>query len=201
MTAPTPLRPDDLDEPASVHADRAPHDRRMPQVLRIEHHTRTLDRAVTMTWVADAKVAPILTLQASLAAVTVTAAALGDVLTGDGNQAATAAAAWILLIAYAISAVAATTVAASVYFPPRGDPPAINARSLLYFHELRAMTFAEFHQRSVQLDLDIAEDDALRQAYDVAGIAERKVRDVRRAYLLSAVTVAAWLPFIILTRI
>jgi hypothetical protein len=42
------------------------------QWQRIEHHTRTLDRVIRMTQMADQKVAPVLALHVSLAAVTVT---------------------------------------------------------------------------------------------------------------------------------
>ncbi|MFN0095662.1 MAG: Pycsar system effector family protein [Dehalococcoidia bacterium] len=197
MTSAGPLRPGDRAHDGHGHPEHAAHEHLMPQVLRIEHHTRTLERAIQMTWVADAKVSPVLALQASLAAVTVTATSLGPVLRGASVTGAHSAAAWLFLVVYALTSLAGTVIAGSVYFPARSSQ---RGRSLLYFHDVQRRAFNEYRDASIHLELDAAEDDALRQAYAVATIAERKVRDVRRAFLLSGVTVAAWLPLVILAR-
>lgn len=165
---------------------------------RIEHHTRTLDRAVRMTQLADGKVAPILALHASLAAVTVTqSSGIGALLTADGHAPGMAVLAWALLVLYAVSSLVATWHVARVYVPTAPNERA-HGDSVFYFDDIRAMGMARYQERSRTATWDELEDDVLNQTFVVCSVASRKLRGVQRAYIFSALALAAWLPLIVL---
>lgn len=165
---------------------------------RIEHHTRTFDRAVRITQMADAKVAPVLALHVSLAAVTVTQA----IGLGDGHGAMAAATGWALLLAYVALSMVATVYVAAVYVPtaPRRGAARTHHQSLFYFDDIQAMPVDEFEARSIRIDLAVAERDVIRQAHTVSRIASQKLVGVQRAFLFSALTLVAWLPLIVLQK-
>ncbi|HEY7269869.1 MAG TPA: Pycsar system effector family protein [Dehalococcoidia bacterium] len=171
------------------------------QWQRIEHHTRTLDRSIRMTQMSDAKVAPVLALHVSLAAVTVTqASGLGQILRGQGHSPAATAAAWILLALYGAASLLAAFNVIVVYVPtaPRRGIARTHTHSLFYFDDIQALSAAEFEALSVELDLDLAERDVIHQAHTVSRIATEKMQGVQRAYLFSALTLMAWIPLILL---
>jgi len=168
------------------------------QWQRIEHHTRTLDRAVRMTQLADGKVAPILALHASLAAVTVTqSAGVGALLTADGHTVGIAALAWALFALYAACSLAATWHVARVYVPTAPSERQ-HGSSLFYFDDIRAMGLERFQALSRAVNWESLERDVLNQTFVVCAVASRKLRGVQRAYLFSALVLAAWLPLIVL---
>ncbi len=171
---------------------------------RIEHHTRTLDRAIRITQMADAKVAPVLALHVSLAAVTVTqATGLGSLLSGDSSGSIWALAGWVLLIAYVVNSLVASFFVAQVYVPtaPRRGIARTHTNSLFYFDDIQAMSGDEFEHRSIDLDIELAERDVIRQAHTVSTIASNKLIGVQRAFLYSAIALLAWLPLIVFQRV
>lgn len=170
---------------------------------RIEHHTRTLDRAIHMTEMADAKVAPVLALHVSLAAVTVTqSTGLGELLRASGYTVPQAVAGWLLLVVYAVASLIATFYVAVVYVPtaPRRRTKRTHTNSLFYFDDIQAMPVGEFEQRSIEIDLDLLERDVIHQAHAVSKIATGKLRGVQRAYFYSALTLLAWMPLTVIER-
>src|SRR5690348_16607287 len=97
------------DESLSRDERDRPHGRTPEQWQRIEHHTRTLDRAIRITQMADAKVAPVLALHVSLAAIAVTQGGdIGRLLQGIGHTPAARMAAWGFLAVYAAAALVAS---------------------------------------------------------------------------------------------
>src|ERR1035437_6531128 len=101
-----------LDEPAKDVSRARVH--QPTQWQRIEHHTRTLDRAIQITQMADAKVAPVLALHVSLAAVTVTqASGLGELLRANGYPMVETVVAWLL--GYAVASMIAAFHVTVVY--------------------------------------------------------------------------------------
>ena len=85
--------------PSPLRGD--PHDDRIPPVERIEHHTRTLDRNILLTYMADAKAAPVLALHATLAAIAVSQTAEVRRLVDRGGP--TTVAAGLLLALYVLT--------------------------------------------------------------------------------------------------
>lgn len=194
--APTPAPPDEERSRPRAHPPT--------QWQRIEHHSRTLDRAIRITQMADAKVAPVLALHVSLAAVTVTqSSGLGDLLFADGHSAAMAAAGWLLLALYAVASAIAAFYVTVVYVPtaPRRGAARTHENSLFYFDDIQAMAIDDFEQRSIDLDIELAERDVIRQAHTVSKIASDKLLGVQRAYMFSAATLLAWMPLAVLQRI
>ncbi len=189
-----------LDTPAKSDAPHATAEV-ATQWQRIEHHTRTLDRSIRMTQMSDAKVAPVLALHVSLAAVTVTqASGLGQLLKGEHHSPTATVVAWAFLLLYAAASLISAFYVTVVYVPtaPRRGIARTHTNSLFYFDDVQAMPVLEFERLSIQLDLDIAERDVIHQAHTVSKIATEKLLGVQRAYLFSALTLLAWLPLILL---
>jgi len=187
-----------------VPEERERHHRIPAQWQRIEHHTRTLDRAIRITQMADAKVAPVLALHVSLAAIAVTQANnLGRLLRGDGHQTVVMAAAWVLLIAYAAASLVASMFVVVVYVPtaPKRGRARMHYNSIFYFDDVQAMSIEQFQDRSVRMDIDLAERDVIGQAYTVSRLASQKLIGVRQAYLFSAVALLAWMLLIVAARV
>src|SRR5262249_15479159 len=143
----------------SLSRDEREHPRaRIPeQWQRIEHHTRTLDRAIRITQMADAKVAPVLALHVSLAAIAVTqGGGIGRLLQGVGHTFAATWVAWMLLIVYVVAALVASFFVIVVYVPtaPRRGAARTHMNSLFYFDDIQDMPVEEFEYRSVRMDLD-----------------------------------------------
>lgn len=182
-------------------------DEAVPEVLsqwhRIEHATRTLDRAVRMTQMADAKVAPVLALHATLAAVTVSqSAGLGDVLTADSVAVWRTAAAWGTLAAYIALSLLAFRQVAIVYIPtaPVRGRRKHHGHSLFYFDDIQSMDYIEFAARSKTVDLDALEEDVLHQVHVVSSISASKLGRVQTAYTFSGLTLISWMVFMVVTR-
>ena len=194
--APTPAPPDEERSRPRAHPPT--------QWQRIEHHSRTLDRAIRITQMADAKVAPVLALHVSLAAVSVTqSSGLGNLLFADRHSPAMAALGWLLLTAYGLASATAAFYVTAVYVPtaPRRGASRTHEHSLFYFDDIQAMPIAEFEERSLEFDIEVAERDVIRQAHTVSKIASDKLLGVQRAYLFSAATLLAWLPLMVLQRV
>ena len=176
----------------------------LSQWHRIEHATRTLDRAVRMTQMADAKVAPVLALHATLAAVTVSqSAGLGDVLSADGVEMWRTVVAWVTLAAYIALSLLAFRQVAIVYIPtaPVRGKRKTHGHSLFYFDDIQAMDFVEFASRSRSVDLDALEEDVLHQVHVVSSISASKLGRVQTAYTFSGLTLISWMIFMVVTRV
>lgn len=170
-------------------------------VRRIEHHTRTLDRNVRLTQMADAKAAPVLALQASLAAVAATQ--VNEIMTLFGDGRVLSAFSFLLLVVYVIGGAGGWMQAALVYLP-RAPKPGLRARhgtSIVYFDDIQAMSFDEFAERSRHMRATELEIDLLRQVHVVAGIAAEKMRRVQLAFMASGIALSGWIALILLARI
>jgi hypothetical protein len=193
------------DGESAPREERERHHGRVPaQWQRIEHHTRTLDRAIRITQMADAKVAPVLALHVSLAAIAVTQGGeLGRLLRGMGHPVALAICAWVLLFVYVVAALVASFFVIVVYVPtaPRRGAARTHANSIFYFDDVQAMPVDDFETRSIRMDIDVAERDVIRQAHTVSRIASDKLIGVQRAYLFSAVALFAWMLLILLAKL
>jgi len=172
----------------------------IPPVERIEHHTRTLDRNILLTYMADAKAAPILALHATLAAIAVSQTPeVRRLLERDG---AAGLAAGLLLALYALTSAGSFVLSMLVYMP-RAPHPGARARhghSLVYFDDIQATPADEFLERSRTVRPADLEDDVLRQVHTVAAIAARKMRFVQHSFLASGATLAAWLVLMVWAR-
>ena len=191
-------------EPVAREERERPHGRVPAQWQRIEHHTRTLDRAIRITQMADAKVAPVLALHVSLAAIAVTQGGeLGRLLEGVGYTTVVAISAWLLLFAYVFAALVASFFVIVVYVPtaPRRGAARTHSNSIFYFDDIQAMPVDDFETRSTRMDIDLAERDVIRQAHTVSRIASDKLIGVQRAYLFSAIALFAWMMLILLTKL
>ena len=184
------------DGPAESGDDAAPvTPEALDQRTRIDLHNRSLDRAVWMTQMADGKAAPILALHVSLAAVTVTQmGSLGDVLTGGGPGAVAAAVAWPAFAVYAVCSLLAVVQAMLVYLPAgRRVQPLGKVPSVIYFDDIQSVGRGEFIGRAMGLSFDLTEVDVLEQVHAVSTLASAKFAGVRRAFVMSAIALAAWL--------
>jgi len=145
---------------------------------------------------SDAKVAPVLALHVSLAAIAVTQGGdIGRLLQGIGHATAAMVAAWALLVVYVVAALVASFFVVVVYVPtaPRRGAARTHMNSLFYFDDIQAMPVDEFEYRSMRMDLDVAERDVIRQAHTVSRIASDKLIGVQRAYAFSALALLAWM--------
>jgi hypothetical protein len=113
----------------------------VPILARLDQHSKTLDRAVRLTQMADAKTAPVLALQATLAAVTVSqSAAVGELMDLGDHPDWWVALSGLTLMAYVVMALVACVLGILVYLPRA--PRALRethqeARSLVYFDDIR----------------------------------------------------------------
>ncbi|MFN0096329.1 MAG: Pycsar system effector family protein [Dehalococcoidia bacterium] len=195
-----------MQETRRVSHEEPPRHRPHPptQWQRIESHTRTLDRAIRMTQMADQKAAPVLALHVSLAAVTVSQSGqLGAVLRADGHTEWLAGAGWALLLAYACAALLAAWYIVIIYVPtaPRRGAARTHLGSIFYFDDIQAMPVDEFERLSIDMDIDNAERDVIRQVHTVSTIASTKLVGVQRAFFWSALALGAWLPLIVIGRL
>ena len=171
---------------------------------RIEHHTRTLDRAIQLTFIADAKAAPVLALQATLAAVTVSQiGSLGELFDGSNHSAGGVALAWVLLAGYVATAAVAWVLASLVFVPraPRRNATPPESRSRVYFDDIRATPAADFRERGKLIHEEELEDDLLTQVHVVSTIAGVKFAQVQRAFIASAASLVFWLTLLIWARV
>jgi hypothetical protein len=146
----------------------------------------------------------VLALQATLAAVTVSqVSSLVELLDGSRHDAAATVAAWFLVMAYAVFATIGFFLAALVFLPQsarRGKLP-VEARSLVYFEDIRSTSPEEFRRRGKLLRALDLEDDLLDQAHVVSTIAASKFANVRRAYYVSGVSLVLWLGVLVWARL
>lgn len=153
---------------------------------------------------SDAKVAPVLALHVSLAAVAVTQGSeVGRLLRGEGHAAFATMAGWVLLGLYMVTALVASFFVVVVYVPtaPKRGAARTHMNSLFYFDDIQAMTADDFEHRSIHMDIDVAERDVIRQAHTVSRIASEKLIGVQRAYLFSAIALFAWMLLILLAQL
>jgi Family of unknown function (DUF5706) len=155
---------------------------------RASDYLRTLDRMIRLTSLADSKAAPLLAVQATLAAVAATQFHKIVDLVRDGN-AAEIVAALLLGIVYVSCTVISTASTLSVFLPK--DAPGQN--SLLFFADIAHMPLKEFVERSMALSDEDLERDALEQTHIVARLAAVKFQQVRRALLIMIGALIAWL--------
>jgi hypothetical protein len=172
----------------------------LPALQRIDQYAKALDRAVQLTQIADAKAAPVLALQATLAAVTVSqSSAVGQLLNADNHDVLLVAFAAVLLCVYAGTAIFAGVLGVLVYLP-RAPRPGNSERSapgsLIYFDDIRRMPRDVFVQRASEQEFAAFERDIMTQVHTVSGVAALKMGYVRVALLMTIVTFAAWLPLI-----
>ena len=201
-------------DPHAGDPDDSPHPRRALHIEpgrgfigpedRIEHHTRTLDRAIQLTFIADAKAAPILALQATLAAVSVSQLSpILDLLSPSHHTGGAIVGAWLLFAAYAATALVALTLASLVFLPRANRSPqrSDEDRSLVFFEDIRSLPEEEFRRRSKLLREEQLEDDLLTQVYAVSSIASAKFSHVMSAYLASAAGLCLWLALMVWARV
>ena len=178
----------------------APRGDAHPPVERNEHPPRPPDRNILLTYMADAKAAPILALHATLAAIAVSQTPeVRRLLERDG---AAGLAAGLLLALYALTSAGSFVLSMLVYMP-RAPHPGARARhghSLVYFDDIQATPADEFLERSRTVRPADLEDDVLRQVHTVAAIAARKMRFVQHSFLASGATLAAWLVLMVWAR-
>ncbi|MBI2766677.1 MAG: hypothetical protein HYX53_12315 [Chloroflexi bacterium] len=172
----------------------------LPALQRIDQYAKALDRAVQLTQIADAKAAPVLALQATLAAVTVSqSSAVGQLLDAGQHSGFVIVLAAVLLLAYAGTGIFAGVLGVLVYLPraPRpGQAGRSEPASLIYFDDIRRMPRDLFLQRASQQEFAAFERDIMTQVHTVSGVAALKMGYVRAALLATIVTFAAWLPLI-----
>lgn len=186
--------------PISSATNDEASDAPIEQTARIEHHARTLDRNILLTYMADAKAAPILALHATLAAIAVSQTQDVRALVGPGGIAGVAAG--FVLLAYTVASVASFLLSMLVYMP-RAPHPGARARhghSLVYFDDIQATPLPEFRERSRGVAASELEDDLIRQAHTVAVIATRKMRLVQQSFVVSGGALAAWLVLMVWSR-
>jgi hypothetical protein len=162
---------------------------------RASDYLTTLDRMVNLTFIADAKAAPILAAHATVAAVTTTQLDELVSLMRDGSLAAQIGVA-ILATAYLVCAIVSVVLTLRV-FMPQGSA---GQGSLLYFADIANMGQKDFVARSLASSADDLARDALEQTYVVAGIAASKFRRVRLALLLMIGAAVAWLALMALAN-
>jgi hypothetical protein len=59
----------------------------------------------------------------------------------------------------------------------------------------------DFEDRSIRMDVALAERDVIRQAHTVCRISSEKLLGVQRAYLFSALALLAWMALILLAKL
>lgn len=150
--------------------------------------SEALERVIGFTRVADAKAAPLLALQASLAGL-----ALGDVqglkgVLSQGWADLESYFVWPAFVTYVLAAAASWGLAALVYVPrtPRDEG------SLLYFEEIRRKTLPMFCKELNELDDEQLERQYLRQIHAVSRIASRKFNWVRWSFITGTLALVAW---------
>jgi hypothetical protein len=166
--------------------------------IRLRLHISTLDRNITFTRHADSKAAPLLALQATLAAATVTQTdRLQAVLDPGSVSAVRCALAWILLLAYALPAVASLALAIRVFVPATPG----TGRSVFYFEDIRRMSLPDFLTAgTTEPDVEL-ERDLLEQIHAVSAIAARKFGWLRISFFAAIIALAAWLPLVVVARL
>lgn len=186
----------------AVKENLAIHDasKTVPALTRIDQHAKTLDRAVHLTQMADAKTAPVLALQATLAAVTVSQSnAVGQLLNPDQHSLALVIFAGFVLALYACTALLSCILGVLVYLPraPRaGNVERHDPVSLVYFDDIRRMSKDSFREKATAVAMDEFEQDILSQVHTVSGVAALKMAYVRLALFATIVCFLSWLPLV-----
>ncbi len=165
----------------------------MPVDHRVHAHTATLERIGFLTQLADGKAAPLLALQAALAGATIAGLDRVRALLSGEHGSAAAAGSVVLLLAYIGCAITVSLLTLAIYFPvsrPTGG-------TVTFFNDIQAMPQGEFELRSRALSHGELERDLLRQIHAASGIAAAKFRQLRWAYVLSGIGIAAWLPLMV----
>lgn len=158
---------------------------------RVASHGSTLDRLVFLTQLADGKTAPLLALHATMAAVTLASSNnIGDLFSSPLASAGVGA----LMTAYTLSTLAVTALAMTVYFPVTRT----TGHSHTFFEDIRRMDRADFVKQSLGLSGEALERELLDQVHASSGILSEKFRQLRLAFKLSAATLAAWVPLMVL---
>lgn len=157
---------------------------------RLRVHYETLTRFIRLTRMADAKAAPVLGLHVVLVG---TLATKSDVIyNAISDDPATSNVVIALLIAiplYVVGTLAALVCGALVYIPRSKK----TGESLIYFEDIAGMTLGSFRARARVMTPHVVEAQLTDQVYAVAYIVKAKMRWVRRAYVVSAVTVLLWI--------
>lgn len=187
----------------SLASDPAGASDALPPLVRIDQHSKTLDRAVRLTQMADAKTAPILALQATLAAVTVSQASDIGRIMDFGEHPYTTALALLVMLAYVGTALFACVLGVLVFVPraPRISPAGPDEPlSLVYFDDISRVPFEAFRAKALTVGRDAFEEDILQQVHIVSGVASRKMSLVRIALLATLFAFLAWLPLMAWAR-
>ena len=156
-------------------------------------HYESLTRAIGFTRVADAKAAPGLALQVALAGtIAARMEGLWLILTEPPFGAQAIALATLLTI-YAALLIVSMTFAACVYIPRNPK----TGRSLIYFEDIAAMSFKDFEERVVQMNVADIERQLIDQIHVVSGIASTKMRFVRWSYWAGGPSVLLWVVLLV----
>ncbi len=161
---------------------------------RVTVHLATLERAVFLTQLADAKAAPLIALHGAIAGATI--AGLDRylrLLDRDVHSPFAVLLAGTLLAVYTLSAITVAVLTLAVYYPvvrPSG-------RSLTFFADIRGMEASEFAASSRMQTFEQLEEDLLGQVHAVSHIVAEKFDQLRWGFLLSGLGLAVWIPLTI----
>lgn len=186
-TAPTPVPPTGSVRPG-ITPVTASDPESAARIERNKVHTATLERVIGFTRVADAKAAPLIALQTTLAGLLLGQTKQIVALCADTSHAFSPYVVAGLVGIYVFSAVTSWIYAARVYVPL--IPPA--GGSLIYFEDIRAMARTDFKARSAGLGPTALEEALLDQIFRVSEIASRKFGWVRTSFQMGALAVLTW---------
>lgn len=163
---------------------------------RLRLHVATLDRTITFTRHADTKAAPLLALQATLAAATVAQTRDISNLLG-GSLTLHSGLSWLCLVGYAALAAVSLLLAIRVFIPatPR------TGGSIVYFEDIRGMPRDRFIEAGMEEPGEELVTDILTQIHVVSTIASRKFAWLRISFIAMLGSLAFWLLLIMAARI
>ena len=155
---------------------------------RLRSHYESLSRAIAFTRSADTKATPLLALQIALSG---TLASRFDVLLGSllhGTSDFQQVVLVTLLTVYVVCLMLVIILGTMVYIPasPR------TGKSLIFFEDIKALSFESFHRQSTALNADEIEKQLLDQIHRVSTIASVKMQRVRQAFWITMPSLLSW---------
>jgi Pycsar effector protein len=170
--------------------------RALPIGERIDGHLAGLDRMIRLTALSDTKAAPIVAVNATIAAVSVTQVGNLQNLLKDA-QTVQVVSVWALVAVYLLFASISVVTAVRIFLPR--DKP--GRRSVLYFADVARMPLEEFIVSSTMQTAEDLERDALEQQHAVALVVAGKFERVRLAFITMLAAIAAWIGIVALANI
>lgn len=158
---------------------------------RVALHNSTLERILYLTQLADAKAAPVLALHAGLAGVTIATVDRFEPLMHE--RAWLVALAIGLMVLYTASAAGASFLTLLIYYPAVRP----TRKSLTFFADIRELSPAEFAARSRGTSFEDVEADLLSQVHISSEIIGEKFDQLKWAFTLSGLSLAAWVPLMV----